>query len=431
MRNIRLFFAFLVWVVLSTSAQAQDDLYYDPTSDRRALASRQREQNNVTQRYYDDDYYEDAYDYEYSSRIRRFHRPMRIIDYYDPFYVDMWMYDPFFAPGVSIYVGGFADYWMWRRWMRWRARSWYDPFWGWGWSFSSWGWGWSPWSRPWGWGWSPWVCNNYFYDPYWVWNGFNPYFAPNAWVVNNNYYWWYGNTPSNTPGFTPRTYTGPRRGGTEVSTGYARIVSNTAPSDRIAAPRAGAEIIELKPQRPGGRVETAPAEKLPSDRTGVERPITPPRTGDDNRRPAAPAEPYRPGREATPERPPREATPARPERTDRELRPERPTMPSRPERSPHPEPQRPPRRDDTPSREYSPQRYESPRSNDSRPERPSRGNESSQDRPSRSYDPPSRSYDRPSRDNGFERSGGGSNNRGGGRVAPPPSSGGGSPRGRQ
>ena len=52
-------------------------------------------------------YYGDVYDYAYSSRIRRFYRPMVSSGYYyDPFYTNMYWYnyDPFYS-GVSIYMG--------------------------------------------------------------------------------------------------------------------------------------------------------------------------------------------------------------------------------------------------------------------------------------------------------------------------------------
>ncbi len=407
MKNIRFLSAFLAVFASMTGVNAQDDLYYNPDKDRPAYAVEVRDQNRVTQRYRGDDdyYYDEGYDFEYSSRIRRFHRPVRVVDYYDPFFVDMWMYDPFFTPGVSIYVGGFADYWMWRRWMRWRAWNtwaWHDPFWGWG--FNPWGWGWNAWNQPW---YNPWVWNNYFYDPYWVWNGYNPYCPPNIWI-NNNY--WYNNTVINAPGYNPRTYVGPRRSGTVVSPSYARIVSNTAPSERLAPPRAGAEVIELKPQRSMGRVETAPAERLPQERRGA-GPATPLRTGREEVRPEGrrpetmPSEPYRPGREAVPERPAREA------------RPERMPAPRT-----EPSPGRLPREETTPQR---PPRREAPRYDDPRPERPSRGNDT--------YSP-RRSYERPSTDGGSGRSGGGFGRSGShpgagsGRTSSPSS--GGSPRGR-
>ena len=61
--------------------------------------------NNVTNNYYGD-YYEDDDDYEYASRINRFHRPMYNYGYYDPYYTNMYYYnnDPFYW-GTSIYIG--------------------------------------------------------------------------------------------------------------------------------------------------------------------------------------------------------------------------------------------------------------------------------------------------------------------------------------
>ena len=111
-------------MLASTSLSAQyDDMYYDPDEFRSAETSRG---------YYDDagddydriegpeqrsrvssDYDNDYYDYYYSSRIRRFNRPYRGFGYYDPVYVDMAYYDPFFRPaGTTVliyngYGGGF------------------------------------------------------------------------------------------------------------------------------------------------------------------------------------------------------------------------------------------------------------------------------------------------------------------------------------
>lgn len=125
-------------VLIGLPAFAQDDLYYDPATDATYTPAYDdntyREDSKITQRYKGDDgYYEDEYAYEYSSRIRRFHQPVQTIDYYDPFFVDLWFYDPFYLPGATIYVGGYNDYWRWRRWNRWhRYNSWsfYDPYWG-------------------------------------------------------------------------------------------------------------------------------------------------------------------------------------------------------------------------------------------------------------------------------------------------------------
>ena len=61
----------------------------------------------IVNNYYGD-YYEadDYYDYSYSSRIRRFHRPMYYSNYYGGIYTDYYWYnnDPFYC-GTSIYYG--------------------------------------------------------------------------------------------------------------------------------------------------------------------------------------------------------------------------------------------------------------------------------------------------------------------------------------
>jgi len=114
-------------LALTAPAQAQDDLYYDPATDKTVTPTNnnnddyREEGSNVTRRYNGDDQYsdEDDYAYEYSSRIRRFHRPTQVIDYYDPYYVDLYNYDPYFLPGTTIYTYGYNDYWTWRRWQRW------------------------------------------------------------------------------------------------------------------------------------------------------------------------------------------------------------------------------------------------------------------------------------------------------------------------
>lgn len=61
------------------------------------------EQGNV---FINNFYFSDTYDYWYSSRIRRFYRPMYHAGFYDPFYTNMFWYnfDPFYS-GVSIYMG--------------------------------------------------------------------------------------------------------------------------------------------------------------------------------------------------------------------------------------------------------------------------------------------------------------------------------------
>lgn len=100
------------------------------------------EQGNtyVTNNYYYDDYY----DYEYSSRIRRFYDYNPGWGYYDNYYTNSYWYnyDPFFW-GVSIYTG---YNWWW-------PSYYYRPWWGYSscWSGCGWGYG-GYWGGGYGWG---------------------------------------------------------------------------------------------------------------------------------------------------------------------------------------------------------------------------------------------------------------------------------------
>src|SRR5690606_8979679 len=139
-------------VVFSTGLNAQyDDLYFDPDRDDDYYTSAnnryddnddQSYQDNQSQRDDDDDDYDyddDDYDFQYTSRIRRFHRPYYGFDYYDPCYVDMYHYDPYWNPGgvtVLIYDSPWSyNRWngwnRWNRWNSWNSWGYYDPYWGW------------------------------------------------------------------------------------------------------------------------------------------------------------------------------------------------------------------------------------------------------------------------------------------------------------
>ena len=131
---------FLFWAIVSLFAltssavvNAQDDLYYDPATDAPAAkptvyVDGYPENNNVTRTYNDDDEYfddEDDYAYEYSSRIRRFQRPAPVVDYYDPYFVDLYNYDPFFSPGTFHIFTVFSEIKPWSHSVftaRWRTR---------------------------------------------------------------------------------------------------------------------------------------------------------------------------------------------------------------------------------------------------------------------------------------------------------------------
>jgi uncharacterized membrane protein YgcG len=310
---------FLVFGTLAIQApvQAQDDLYYNPATDAttspryNAPRNEQPVQQSGVTRTYREDGYADENGYEYSSRIRRFHRPVQTVDYYDPVFVDQYYYDPTYMPGATIYTYGYNDYWTWRRWQRWQrwntfSGGYYDY--GWGCnsaSFSPWGWG-TPYYSPWS---NPYVFNSYYYDPYWTWNGYNPYYGGygyNSYGYHSGYYGGYGSS-DNGGGYKPKTYTGPRRGGTTYNSGYARIANGThsgrlttaaTPSTPVIAmrntagartnvtakqpvdanptaariPNATTDRARMNPATAGRQTESAPARAQNGDRPRYEQP---------------------------------------------------------------------------------------------------------------------------------------------------------------
>ena len=134
---------FIFCAALTNNVQAQDDVYYTPEYN---YSNDYSEGNNggdtyITNNYYDDDEYvyydDDDYEYRYSSRIRRFHRPFNGFNYYSPCYTDrywydwnnpyMWgqsiyMADPFFSPFYYWPSSGFYISFGW-------GNSWYRPTW--------------------------------------------------------------------------------------------------------------------------------------------------------------------------------------------------------------------------------------------------------------------------------------------------------------
>ncbi len=439
---ILLFLAF--WVAAFGNAlQAQtDDVYYDPSTDTPPPADFQTttEPANVSRGYddgdgqYDDDYYdyEDDYAYEYSSRIRRFHRQTVVYDYYDPFYTDLWVYDPFYLPGASIYVVGYDDYYTWRRWNRWnRYNSWnawggYNPYCGYGWNSWGWGGGWNSYNA----WYNPYVCNNYYYDPYWTWNGYNPYYNSNVWV-NNNYY--YDNNNGHYNGYSPQTYTGPRRHGTSVNPGYVQIKDK---SGRLNPDGKAPAVVELN-GRPAARTP------IESDREPVAKPgqvsqgrqtgttpndaVKAPQNGRPGATAGQPTEarPTQPGRQpqqdARPTEPQRQPTDARPSREPQQQQRQPQQQPQR-EPRPQQEAPRPSRRSyDQPREETRPTRTQEPqqRREETRPTRTQEPQQRREEtRPTRTQEPQQRTMDRPTRSsdsgsNSSSRSSGGSSNSGG------------------
>ncbi len=138
--------------------------------------------------------YDKYYDYEYSSRLKRFHQDDYITDnYYDDYYTNTYWYDnnPY-SYGTSIYLG--FNNWS-PSFTVWGGGGWslglsygYDPFWYrscryWP-SYSYWDWGWPGYWGPgyWhGWGWGSGYWHGY-------WDGYHDGFWGSHWVDNDYFY---------------------------------------------------------------------------------------------------------------------------------------------------------------------------------------------------------------------------------------------------
>jgi hypothetical protein len=445
--NFLAFASLVLTLAFSNVALGQyDDLYYDPDRDAgtyyttigadrtqpadNAVASRYDDEENYddnTASYgsgYDNDdydYYED-YDYYYTSRVRRFHRPYYGFSYFDPIYADLYYYDPFINPGMTVLIyDGYSSWNNWNSWRRWnRWNSWGSFNRGWGWGNS-----WNRWNDPWyGGGWNNWGGNNYFINNYYGggggwnnwggggWNnwGGNGYYCPPSW--GNGYNYTTVNTVNN-------THYGPR------TTGSTRVPRKNDRSPGIDKPETGSLVPKEERQtyQPGSGLTTQPGNardtrrpatedgKKPASLDGVGSPETPSRTTRPEVRDRTPVnerpqfeEPRTPRRETTtPNRD--DSAPSRPSIDNTRTPRREEASPSR-SRQEEARPSTPTRRDDTPAREY--------RERSSAPERNSS--------PSRSYDSgnsrqsaPSRSYDNSSRQSAPSRS----NDSGGSRQSAP------------
>ncbi len=215
MKALRYLFVLPMATLLAALPEASaqwDDLYYNPATDEAIVYGDRFEQEEnvdwrnqlddgqaVQEKYYaesrqEDDGSEYYYEYYYSSRIRRFHRPFYGFGFYDPCYVDAAFYDPFYAPGVSIYIYNDYDYWRWRSWRRWnRWHGWHHPWWGHG---------------------GGWYANNFFINNYYYgvygYNYYDPYWTTGGWYgTNYGSGWWYNDLGSG----SSHTYYGARRTG--------------------------------------------------------------------------------------------------------------------------------------------------------------------------------------------------------------------------
>ncbi|THH37760.1 hypothetical protein [Neolewinella litorea] len=352
-------------LLVSTSAQAQyDDMYYDPDNFRSTEVARDFSEDSYDRADRDDRRYsssedDEYYDYYYTSRIRRFNRPYYGFGYYDPVYVDVAYYDPFFRPaGTTVLIyNSFGNV--------------YDP------RFSPWGGAYRGWNRG--------FAGAYgFNDPFLYGRAYNPGFGrrslygnpfgygnPYAYGAYGNlggvygagagYYcppaWSGGNTyavpnsindrpVSNTPraattsiadrverarrnsAVTPRSADGRTIQSSSRTGENTRAVGRTRTTDdtRIDRTRTTVQPRSTTPQRAVPQRATRPDNRTytPSRSTTPTRSATPSRSGNSRN--------YTPSRSATPERnytPSRSAAPSRSVTPSRSASPARSVSPSR------------------------------------------------------------------------------------------------------
>jgi hypothetical protein len=213
--------AFALAVLLSSCESTSklpsggDDVYLDPKKDRshfykaedpkpaQAVAVQQAAPQDTSNNpyYKDKDFdYDDYYDNQYASRIRRFHSPCSGVGYYDSYYTNSYFYNnnPY-QYGVSIYNGynfwgpSYNNYmyvpnYNWGGYYGYGSNYGYNSYYG-----SSFGIGYSSgyynnWCNPYSYGYTPYYGYNSFYNPYYSPYGYGGYgYGYNPYGYNNSY----------------------------------------------------------------------------------------------------------------------------------------------------------------------------------------------------------------------------------------------------
>ncbi len=382
--------------------------------------------NQVSDSYYEDDYYFD--DFSYSGRLNRFYQPHRGLGYWNNFY------DPFYwsTPTIIIQTSYYNPWWSnWRynicNLQPWRCQLYsYGGSWGGGWN-TGWGGGWNyGYGGGWGGGWN----NGWGGNPYW--NGYqagyyNGYY--NAGYNNGYYNGYYNGGYNNGYGDYNQqhnySYYGPRKqsgaaGGNTTDGQIKRAEGRAGKTDETDIPREGlvkpiggratgtsTPIQQSTPTRPVGVDNPVRIENAGEASPGKLNPSTPTRPAPIDLRPQ-PSQPRQVEQPSAPRQFETRPQPAAPRQIETETRPSNSIqMETRPQPSKPTQPRQ---------MESSPQ-PSTPRQIESRPQ-------PSQPRQMESR-PPTRQFESsPTPNRGFDNGGGGN------YSAPRPSNGGGRSPGR-
>ena len=216
LRYLMLFLAmsFVVEQQAQISYAEYDDLYFDgvdqPKINQKVMSTVEGDEQFVDESIVENNYRKykagdnyDPYDYEYTSRVRRFYDAAPGFSYYSDFYVDNFYYDPYYC-GSSIYMNQSPSYWN-----NYGHRPYWDKYGNRGMNY------WGP-NRGWG-GYGSqvfWSGSSYYTNQYNGWYSYNnPYGNPFCSPFNNPYSWnswnngsynnWYGQSLFNQVASTP------------------------------------------------------------------------------------------------------------------------------------------------------------------------------------------------------------------------------------
>ena len=204
-------------------------------SNQQNLPAGQTSNNNAQGGFYDDSFsYDDYYDYEYATRLRRFHHGCGHYGYYDNYYTNTYWYnsDPYYW-GSSIYLG-----------YSWWGPSYYsyaftpNLYFGYGYGYGT-CWGYNPWNYGYGYGYGGGYWNGYNNG---YWNGYHNGLAYNNYYYNsydnNSYYGgrgnsYYGGRGSSTNGTNGRQQTRPTKTFAET---YMASQAQATENSKISSP---------------------------------------------------------------------------------------------------------------------------------------------------------------------------------------------------
>lgn len=269
----------LTLLSIRTTNGQTDDVYYNPDkvvklksnpSSSNRLGSYRPETYSTDKTSFSDEsnnYYDD-YDFYYTSRIRRFHRPIQGFNFFNPYYIDMAYYDSFMRSATTMLIyDDFYSYRMFNRFNRWNNFNNFGGFNRWN-SFGmndpfSIGWN-SPFSRFGEMGMNSfgWAGSQMMFMPF---NNFIP-------MWGNGY--GYNNFPQNnnnpvTPIDASNGHYGPRRGGGSV--GPVPGIRNPDIGTVESSPRRNHPSTEYNRQRPSTTVQPRTSSDIRNDTERINR----------------------------------------------------------------------------------------------------------------------------------------------------------------